>query len=424
MNDFKKLLGDTITDETANALQTILETSISQAVEKNKSEIAQLKEEADKKLAEQADKINELQDSARALSEDKQDLVEQLEIAKSDLTRELSEIAEDHEIEIALLKEKAQEFAELVKQETEDSLTENHNESIQTVKTEAEAYGVFLQEKAEAYGVFLKEKAEAYAEQKVQETTELYEEKIQTIQEQAEAYGVFLQEQAEAYAESVKQETISEITQKAEAYGEYLQEQAEAYGAYIIEKAEAYGATLIEQADKYAEEQIQLTEARCLAEAEVALVEFKEQYLEEFERVDEHSRMASVFKNLKQLIESSGFSIEESDQVDELSEEIRTLRSKNRRLERNLRENAEIVKTSKIEKLVESIGEDLTFTDKERIIKSVSLTRCETDEELQNVVKTLVESTYHSAKIETKTVLEESATTKTTTGSGWASRLV
>ena len=133
------------------------------------------------------------------------------------------------------------------------------------------------------------------------------------------------------------------------------------------------------------------------------------------------------FKNLKSLIESSGFSIEESETLDTLEEELRQTRAANRRLERTLRESSQELKQLKVKELVESMAEDLTFTDKERIVKAALRTRSETNEDLSEVVKTLVENTTlnnNSNKANTTTVstlTEETANAASTkVKSGWA----
>ena len=166
-------------------------------------------------------------------------------------------------------------------------------------------------------------------------------------------------------------------------------------------------------------------------EAEKQINEFKDQYKDEFERIDEHNRMAMVFKNLKTLLESSGFSIEESESFDTLEEELRQARAKNRQLERSLRENAQELKELKVKELVESMSEDLAFTDKERIVKAALRTRSETQEELSEVVKTLVENTMlnkNNSKATTAETLEnlneQAAEQKATVKkSGWAELL-
>lgn len=266
------------------------------------------------------------------------------------------------------------------------------------------------------------EQADEYAEKVKQEAT-------QELSEKADAYGAFLQEKAEEYAEKVKQESreenIAEMTEKADAYGDYLQEQADAYGDYLQEQAEAYGALLIEQAEVYATEQVKLTESRCLAESEKMIAEFKESHLEAFERLDEHNRMSTVFKNLKQLIESSGFSIEESDSITTLEDELRESRKEKRALERSLREQAAELKELQVKSLVESMAEDLAFTEKERIVKATLRTRSESQEELSEVIKTLIENTTLNKNITNTNALNENVEVPAgaKTKSGWGDQL-
>jgi hypothetical protein len=153
-NDFKKLLGESITDDTAAALQEILETHIAS-------------------------------------------LKESLEIAKEDLQEakeKLEEAQAEHDAEVKSIVEKADEYAEEVRQEVTEELTE---------------------------------KAEAYAEKVREEVTA-------DLTEKAEAYGAYLIEQGEAYG--------AYLIERAEAYGEHLQEKAEEYGdlreSKALEKAE------------------------------------------------------------------------------------------------------------------------------------------------------------------------------------------
>lgn len=295
MSDIKTLMGDAISEETANALQAILDESIAS----KDSEITELQE----KLAD-------------------------AEIAISDLK-------ESHETDVEFLKQKADEYADQV---TAD-LKEAH--------AEREAY---LIERAEAYGEHLIERGEAYGEHLI---------------EQAEAYGEHLIEQADAY-------------------GDYLQERAEAYGEHLIERAESYGEHLIEQADAYGES----IEAKCLEEATAEIESFKEEHLEAFTRVDEHARMAAVFTSLKSLVESSGFSLDESTALEEAV-------AKQRVLNRKLRDSQESLKKYKVAELIEGFSDEVTFKDKERITAAALMTRCSNDEDLSNVVKTLVESSLN-----------------------------
>ena len=383
MNEFKKLMGDAISDETAVALQTILDTHLAESATKAKAEVDKLQEE----LTQVQEKANELQEALDNASKDKDDLLaDKADLSESykDADAKIKALEEN----IETLKVKAEEYADQVKQEALEEAKVEHDAEITT----------------------LKEHAEAYAEK-------VKEEAIAELTEKAEAYGEYLQEKAEEYAEKVRTEVIAEMTEKADAYGDYLQE-----------KAEEYGTFLITEADKYTTEQVALTEAKCLAEAEKQINEFKDQYKNEFERIDEHNRMAMVFKNLKSLIESSGFSIEESDTLDTLEEELRQARAQNRRLERTIRESAQELKELKVKELVEAAAEDLTFADKERIVKAVLRTRSESDAELSEVIKTLVENTMlnnNNSKANTNntfsTLTEEAEqTANTKVKSGWA----
>lgn len=395
MNEFKKLLGEAISDETATALQSILETKLNTVAESHKSEVDSLKDEI-KTISEAKDKAEQ----------DVINLAESLDVVKV----------------------KADEYADQVKADTIADLTESHDITITKLKEQAEAYATKvkteaiteLTEKAEAYATKVKEdtiaelteKAEAYAE-KVKEDT------IAEMTEKADAYGDYLQERAEAYAEKVKTETINEMTEKADAYGDYLQEQAEvyaekvkndavvelteqaeAYGEYLQERAEAYGVFLIAEADTYTNQQIALVEARAIEQAETAINEFKEEHLAMFDRIDEHNRMTHVFKNLKSLVEASGFSLDESQAMNEMESQLREANNAKRqsriekhRADRELAEVKEELKELKVKEIVESIGQNLAFTDKERIVNAVLKTNAETVTDLTSVVKTLVENT-------------------------------
>ena len=300
MSEIKKLMGDSISEETAVALQTILDNALQEKQEKIDEITAELKES---------------KAEASALESD------------------ISDLKEEHRKQVQFMTEKADEFAEQIKEE----LTEE------------------LQEKFAAREEFLIEQAEAYGEHLIS---------------QGEAYGAHLIEKAEAYGEH--------LTERAEAYGEHLMSEGEAYGAHLIERAEAYGESVKQE---------------CLVESEVAIKEFKDAHLEEFARLDEHNRMTAVFNNLKTLIESSGFSIDESSQVDSLQEEIRNANSKVRSLNRKLRDNDAELKKFRVAELIEKANPNLTFKDKERVISTALKTRCETPEELSEVVSTLVENT-------------------------------
>ena len=321
MTDIKQLLGEDISQETADKLQGILD----EAVDSLKKSIAQKEDEI-------------------------QDLQEQLD-----------DLKEDHANEVEHITEKAEEYAQKLRDEAVEDITEK-----------AEAYGKFLIEKADAYGDFLQEKAEEYGEHLI---------------EQADAYGDFLQE-------------------KAEAYGEHLIERAEAYGEFLIESAEEYGEAV---------------EDKCLAEAKIQIDEFKSQHLEEFERLDEHSRVMNVFNSLKGLVEESGFAFEDASLYDELKEE----RSKNRRLVRTLRENEEAMKRHKILEMISESNEDISLLAKEKIVKSALRTRCEDDQELAEVVKTLVENNLlNNNERNTLNKLDESTTSFGGKVSGWGGKLL
>lgn len=331
MSDIKKLLGESVSEDTANALQAIIDTT-----------------------------VNENNDKLTKLQEEKDALVEAMNALET-----------KHASDIEYLKEKADEFAEQIRQDAIDETNEAFAKREEFLIEQAEAYGEFLMGKADEYGDYLQE--------------------------------------------------------RAEAYGEHLIERGEAYGEHLIERAEAYGEHLIEQADVYGEQ----IEAKCLEEAKEQIESFKAEHLELFEQLDEQSRIKHVFDNLKTLIESSGFTLEESSAIDEAKEKIRSQRRENRKLEAKLSEQAEEIKELRIEKLVESIGEDLAFTDKERIKKAALFTRCDESEDLEQVVKTLVENTLlnNSNKPnmfdKKQNVIKESETKdlnrKT---SGWKDRLI
>ena len=332
MTDIKQLLGEDISQETADKLQGILD----EAVDSLKKSIAQ--------------KEDEIQD----------------------LQEQLYDLKEDHANEVEHITEKAEEYAQKLRDEAVEDITEK-----------AEAYGKFLIEKADAYGDFLQEKADEY--------------------------GDFLQEKAEEYGEH--------LIEQADAYGDFLQEKAEAYGEHLIERAEAYGEFLIESAEEYGE----AVEDKCLAEAKIQIDEFKSQHLEEFERLDEHSRVMNVFNSLKGLVEESGFAFEDASLYDELKEE----RSKNRRLVRTLRENEEALKRHKILEMISESNEDISLLAKEKIVKSALRTRCEDDQELAEVVKTLVENNLlNNNERNTLNKLDESTTSFGGKVSGWGGKLL
>lgn len=342
MSEIKKLMGDAISEDTATALQEILDTKIGAVQKLN----------------------DELQEKHAAAEAELTKLKETFDLLDADYT--------------ALI-------------ETQNRLVEYHKVEIED-----------LMEKAESYGHALIAKADEYVEQVKADLTE-------ELTAKAEAYGEHLIEKAEQYAEYAKAEAVQELTEKAEAYG-----------AHLIEKAEAYGAHLIEKAEQYASQQVAETEATCLAESAEQLKEFKAQYLEEFARVDEHARMTAVFNNLKTLIESSGFSIDESNHVDNLTESLRNEKARVRNLERNIRLNEAELKKYKIADIISTISEDVTFADKERIIAAASKTKCGSDEELHEVVKVLVENKAPAQS--NKQVLNENDTN--TGSSGWTSRLI
>lgn len=412
MNEFKKLMGDAISEEASVALQTILDTHLQEAATaaKSKLDIA-LQEEQSKAAIALQEAETKLQESEDSILELKKQLAESV--------NQQVELVDEQEQTIATLKEKADEYAAQVKQESLDEALSKFEAEKATLVEHAEAYAEKVKadtlaeatEQFEAEKANLIEQADVYAEKVKQEAT-------QELSEQADAYGEFLQEKAEEYAEKIKHESqeeiIAEMTAKADAYGEFLQE-----------KAEEYGALLIEQAEVYATEKVELTEARCLVESEKLIAEFKESHLEAFERLDEHNRMSTVFKNLKQLIESSGFSIEESDSITTLEDELRESRKEKRALERTLREQAAELKELQVKSLVENMAEDLAFTDKERIVKATLRTRSETPEELSEVIKTLIENTTLNKNITNTNALNETVEVPagSKTKSGWGDQL-
>lgn len=344
MSDIKKLMGDAISADTAEALQTILD----EAIQKSET------------------KVKDLED---LLSEAKAKL-DEVTAELQDTKAELSEANEAHSQEVKFISEKAEEYAEQVKQETIQEMTEK-----------AEAYGQFLTEKAEEYGQYLIGKGEEYGDHLI---------------EQAEKYGEFL-------------------TEKAEEYGAHLIEQAESYGEFLIEKAEGYAAS---------------KEEKCLQEAEKQINEFKSEHREMFERIDEHQRMSNVFASLKTLVETSGFSLDESEAFERNRKELSEERLKARRAARELREAKEQLRAYKISEAVEKVaGDRLTFKDKESLIESVSQTRWDNEEELSKIATTLVEGVINkksgfrttSSNYATNTLTENKVISKGT--SGWGDRL-
>ena len=163
-----------------------------------------------------------------------------------------------------------------------------------------------------------------------------------------------------------------------------------------------------------------------MEEAKQEIESFKAEHLELFERLDEQSRMKTVFDNLKTLIESSGFTLEESSILDETQEELRTERKNSRRLKSTITEQASEIKELLIEKHISEFGEDLAFTDKERVKKAAIFTRCESGEDLKQVVKTLVENNLLNNKNNKNNNIIDESTKKDTDSkkSGWGSRVV
>ena len=329
MTDIKKLMGDDITAEAAEALQTILDESV-----------GSLKQTIDEKTTEVTD----------------------LETQLRELQEEIADLKADHAKEIEYIQEKAEEYA-----------TQLRDEAVEEITEKAEEYGAFLMEKADDYGDFLQEKAEQYGEH---------------------------------------------LIEKADEYGDFLQEKAEQYGEHLIEKAEEYGDFLIESADEYGSS----VEEKCLSEAKYAIDEFKDQHKAEFEKLDEHNRVMNVFNAIKTLVEESGFTFEDASLYDELKEE----RAKNRRLVRTLRENEEELKRGKILEFIAESNEDISFVAKEKIVKSALRTRCQSNEELADVVKTLVENNLLNSNNErnTSTKLDESTTSFGGKVSGWGGKLL
>ncbi len=389
MTDIKKLMGDAISEDTASALQAILDTALNES-----------KSEKDKIVNDLINQLNERKNEVDALNDKVNELTESLKTAEAEhqgeidnLNESIDDLKTSHDIEISSLEEsidyikvKADEYSELVKQELTDTLTE---------------------------------KAEIYADAK---TDQALDELRKELTEQAEQYGEFLQEQAEIYAEKSVEQAIEET--KAT-----LIEQAELYGEFLIEKAEEHAVYLIEQADLYAKEQVMLTEERCLEESNRLINEFKEQYKDEFDRIDEHNRMAMVFKNLKTLIESSGFSIDEHSQFDDVEQQLREAKSKARRLERELHENEAELKRLKIFEAVQTIDENLTFKDKEVIMNNAIKTRFKNDSELKSVVKTLVENiklnkNNNNIKNDNLDINRDTSLNENKKTSGWAGKLL
>lgn len=229
MNDFKALLGESITDDTANALQAILD-----------------------------DKLQNLAESKAELEEQLASLNEQVDT----LTQEVLLKEED----IQTITEKADEFVEQVKAELTESLTEKaeayaekvRQETIEEMSEKAEAYGEFLMAKADEYGDYLQEQAEAYAEKQADEYGDF-------LQEKAEKYGEFLIAKGEAYGKSIEEKCLAEAAEQIEAFKQEhiaLFEQVDEFNrmktifSNLKSLVEASGFTIEEgsQAEKLAEE--------------------------------------------------------------------------------------------------------------------------------------------------------------------------
>lgn len=200
MNEFKALLGESITDDTANALQAILDNKM-QSMNESKVEL----EGQIQSLTEQVDTLTqevvEKEEQIAVITEKADEFVEQV---KTELTESLT----------ATLTEKAEVYAEKVRQETIEEMSEK-----------ADAYGEFLMAQADAYGDHLQEQAEKYAER------------------EADAYGDFLQEKAEKYGEV--------LIAKGEAYGKSVEEKCLKESAEQIEAFKQEHLELFEQVDEY-----------------------------------------------------------------------------------------------------------------------------------------------------------------------------
>ena len=318
MSDIKQLMGDTISEDVAEKLQNILDESVSTV----QSELEELRLE-------------------NAL------------------------LKESHETEVDFLKQKAEEYAEKVRQDTINEMTEK-----------AEAYGEYLIAEGQAYGDYITEQAEQYG---------------QYIIGKADEYGEYLMDKADEYAELM---TITENAQNSD-----LQEKAEAYGLFLQEKAEEYGEYVRQE---------------CLAESRQAIEEFKLQHIQEFEKLDEMNRMQGVFSSLKNLVESFDFEIDDEKQTQAMSKRLDSERSKNREL---IRENRGMTNELKGYKIMSMLAEndELTYRDKERIVENAKLAKCDNDDLLAKVVNSLVESTLSKKSTlnenrihsETKTMLNE-----------------
>ena len=338
MSDLKQLMGDAISDDVAEKLQNILDESVSSV----QSELEELRLE-------------------NAL------------------------LKESHETEVDFLKQKAEEYAEKVRQETINEMTEK-----------AEAYGEYLIAQGQAYGDYITEQAEQYG---------------QYIIGKADEYGEYLMDKADEYAELM---TITESAKNSD-----LQEKAEAYGLFLQEKAEAYGEYVRQE---------------CLAESRQAIEEFKRQHIQEFEKLDEMNRMQGVFSSLKNLVESFDFEIDGEKQTQAMSKRLDSERSKNREL---IRENREMLNELKGYKIMAMLAEndELTYRDKERIVENAKLAKCDNDELLGKVVNSLVESALSKKSTlnenrthsKTKTMLDENVGSNGSqggTGTRWNGTIV
>lgn len=263
MNDFKALLGESITDDTANALQAIL----------------------DEKLKTLAESKDELQEQIQSLSEQVDTLTQ--------------EVVEKEE-QISTITEKADEFVEQIKSELTESLTERaeayaekvRQETIAEMSEKADAYGEFLMAKADAYGDHLQEQAEKYAEQ------------------QADAYGDYLQEKAEAYG--------SHLIAEGEAYGKQVEEKCLKESAEQIEAFKQEHLELFEQVDEYNRMKMVFGNLKSLVEASGFTLEEDsqaEKLAEDLKRekikarklqreINENQETIKEYK-IKQIIESS-----------------------------------------------------------------------------------------------------------------------
>lgn len=255
----------------------------------------------------------------------------------------------------------------------------------------------------------LKEDQSDLIKEAVEEAEEKHSCEIASLKESADKYGAYLQEKAEEYGATLieKYESeISELNENADKYGAYLQEKAEEYGAFLINRAEAYGAFLQEKAEDYAV----VKQEETLEESKKEIAQFKEDHLVEFEKLDEHNRMSQVFTNLKTLIESSGFSVDDSNTIEETTNKLRKEKRNTRKLNAELDEAKAQIKEFKINNLLAE--SKLPFTSKEKIVSKALLIECADDEELKSVVSTLVESTTDKKQTsDVKSILNENTNT-------------